>query len=197
MTKRILIAGVVGGIVMFVWGAVSHMVLPIGEMGLDSLPNEDALMSAMKSSIPGAGMYFFPGMDMHEEMSKEEEAAWTAKYKAGPTGLVVYHPGGEDALAPTMLVKELLSNVACALIAASIVSSAGGAFGKRVKIVAMLGLFAWFSISVSHWIWYRFPAAYAVGELLDQAIGWTLAGLAIAKIVKPSSPAGAMSRAAA
>ena len=31
---RIYIAGLIGGIVLFVWGAVSHMVLPVGEMGI-------------------------------------------------------------------------------------------------------------------------------------------------------------------
>src|SRR5689334_15512698 len=31
---RILLAGIVGGIVVFIWGAVSHMVLQVGDMGL-------------------------------------------------------------------------------------------------------------------------------------------------------------------
>jgi len=32
--SRILIAGLVGGIVVFIWSAFSHMVLPLGEAGL-------------------------------------------------------------------------------------------------------------------------------------------------------------------
>ena len=39
---RILIAGVIGGLVMFMWGAVAHMMLPIGEMGM-KLPTEPEL----------------------------------------------------------------------------------------------------------------------------------------------------------
>ena len=35
--SRILIAGLVGGVIVFVWGAFSHMVLPIGEMGLSTM----------------------------------------------------------------------------------------------------------------------------------------------------------------
>ncbi len=185
--KRILVPGIVGGIVMFIWGAVSHMALPIGEMGIQSLPNEEPVVAAMKQSIPAAGLYMFPGMASHNEMSKEEQAAWEAKYKAGPTGLLVYHPGGEQAMPPMMLVKELLSNIACALIVAMVLSKVGGTYGSRVVTVALLGLFAWLSVSASQWIWYRFPAAFSIGELIGQVVGWGLAGLAMAKMVKPAA----------
>ena len=50
---KILIGGVVGGIIIFFWGFVSHMVLPIGEMGIKQVPNEDALAAAMKADVPG------------------------------------------------------------------------------------------------------------------------------------------------
>ena len=40
---RILIGGLVGGIVLFFWGFVSHMLLPIGEMGLQSLAQKTPL----------------------------------------------------------------------------------------------------------------------------------------------------------
>jgi hypothetical protein len=35
--QRTFLAALVGGIVVFVWGAVSHMALPLGEMGLARL----------------------------------------------------------------------------------------------------------------------------------------------------------------
>jgi len=184
---RVLIPGIVGGIVMFIWGAISHMVLPIGEMGMQSLPNEDAVVSAMKQGISGPGLYFFPGMDMHKEMSKAEQAAWAAKYAAGPTGLLVYTPTGEQAMSPRHLLIELLSNIGAAIIAASLLVKISGSFASRALAVAMLGLFCWLSISVSYWNWYRFPAAFSLGEMLDQVIGWGLSGLALAKMVKPAA----------
>ena len=33
MTKRIFLAGLLGGIAMYVWTAIAHMVLPLGEAG--------------------------------------------------------------------------------------------------------------------------------------------------------------------
>ena len=37
MTKRIVIGGLAGGIVMFLWGAISHMALQLGDAGLSQL----------------------------------------------------------------------------------------------------------------------------------------------------------------
>ena len=37
---RILVAGLLGGIVMFLWGVVSHMVLGVGDRGVRLPINE-------------------------------------------------------------------------------------------------------------------------------------------------------------
>jgi len=48
---RILLAGVLGGIVMFVWTSIAHMALPLGEAGIGEIPNESVELSTMQSSI--------------------------------------------------------------------------------------------------------------------------------------------------
>ena len=183
--KRILIGGIVGGIVVFLWGAISHMVLPTGKMGIRSIPNEAAVVGAMRASIQEPGFYFFPGMDMSREPTPEEEKAWNAKYEAGPTGILVYQPTGSTPLAPGQLLTELLSGTLAALLAAFLVSHVAGGFGRRAMLVAMLGLFAWLSISISYWNWYRFPFSFTLTEAIDQVGGWLFGGLALAAIVKP------------
>jgi hypothetical protein len=70
--KKILIAGILGGIVAFLWSSFAHMVLPTGDMGVRSLPGEDAIVAAMKQSIHEPGLYFFPGMDMSRKLTPEE-----------------------------------------------------------------------------------------------------------------------------
>ena len=40
MAKRVLIAGVLGGIAMFLWSSIAHMVLPLGMTGIQEIPNE-------------------------------------------------------------------------------------------------------------------------------------------------------------
>jgi hypothetical protein len=185
--KRILIGGIVGGIVVFVWGFVSHVVLPLGHTGLRSLPGEEPVLAALSASVTDAGLYFFPGMDLEHEQTPEEEAAWTERYRTGPTGLIVYRPVGGEPMSPVQLVTELVSGTLAALVAAAVLSLTAASYGKRVLAVASLGLFAWLALSVSYWNWYGFPTPFIAAEGIDQVVGWLLAGLVMARIVPPAA----------
>lgn len=179
--KKVLLPGILGGLLVFIWSAIAHMVLPIGEMGLKSIPqNEDALLSAMKSNIQEPGLYFMPGIEMGKKPTTEQQSAWQAKYEAGPTALLVYHPTGEKAMSPGQLLRQLLFDVLCGLIAAFVVSLTVASLGMRALAVTLMGVFSWLSISVPHWNWYRFPGAFTIGEAIDGVIGWLLGGLLIA-----------------
>jgi hypothetical protein len=48
---RILLAGMLGEIVMFMWTSIAHMALPLGEAGINEIPNKPVVLSAMQSSI--------------------------------------------------------------------------------------------------------------------------------------------------
>ena len=93
---RILIAALVGGLVVLVWGIVAHMVLPLGEVGVHPLPAEESMVGPMRTALAEPGVYFFPAMDMDRKLSDEEQAAWEAKYRQGPTGILIYQPSGAD-----------------------------------------------------------------------------------------------------
>jgi hypothetical protein len=59
---RILLAGVLGGIMMFVWTSIAHMALSLAEPGINEIPNESAVLSAIQRSIgEKTGLYVFPG----------------------------------------------------------------------------------------------------------------------------------------
>lgn len=187
--SRTIIAALVGGLVVFAWGAFSHVVLPLGEAGILSLPSEDKVLPAMKEAIREPGLYFFPGMETGRAPTPEEQQAWEARYTAGPTGILVYHPGGEPPMSPRQLLTELGSNLAAALLAALGLGLLPGPGWRRVACVALMGVFGWLSISVSQWNWYRFPTTFMLAEGLDQTVSWLLAGLAMSAIVRPASPA--------
>ncbi len=184
---RIIIAAIVGGLVVFCWGFVSHTMLPIAEMGMhvDKLPGEASLRSAMTEHLPESGLYFVPGMDplLEGDPTKQwEEAA--DRMASGPVALMAVRKDGSSGMAKE-LGFEGLANISCAFVAALILWCIPCAFVCRVLVVMALGLFSWMSIDVSYVIWYGFPVEYAAGQLIDHLIGWLLAGLLIAAIVKP------------
>lgn len=178
---RAVIAGVLGGIVFFVWGAIAHMALPIGEMGMKEATAEDPVISAMKDNLPGAGVYMLPGLSAKQMDDATAVAAYSAKAVASPYAFVVYQPQGEDGMAMgDNLAKQAASDIASAIVVAWVLSLAVLPFGRRVLAAGALGLFSWLSVSVPYWNWYRFPTDFTLGSLLEQVVGWLIAGAVIA-----------------
>ena len=145
---RLIIAAILAGIVMFMWGALSHMVLGIGDAGIKSMPNEIAMTAAMKANLTEPGFYYLPGMDM-KTATEAEQAAWAAKYKEGPTAILIYNPKGEEAMSPRQFGVELGSDIAAALVVGMILTFAAVSFGRGVIISTLVGLTGWLSINVS------------------------------------------------
>ncbi len=187
--KKILIAGLLGGLVNFAWGAVFHMFLPLGKAGMSRLPNEDDALEAIRENVRGPGLYVFPWMEDPEDASAERKEAiekeWTEKYRRGPSGLMVLLPRDQDPLRPTQLLTEFASNVVCALVAAALLGQAVKA-GTGYAGCVLLGLFASVSIDVSYWNWFGFPTDFAKAAIVEQTAGWGLAGLAIGAILRRS-----------
>ena len=183
---RILLAGILGGAVAFVCGAIEHMVFQWQGRTFKQLPNDAALMEFLKKEVPDAGIYGFPdatGADKGEKAYAE----LNERYKKGPNGILLIGPTGEDMMGPKQLGLEALSVIFVALIAAWILTqlAPGTDYLQRWGIVLAIGVAGWLSISVSHGIWYRFPDAYVRDEFLCAIFEWGVAGLVIAAIAKP------------
>ena len=182
---RILLGGVVAGLLFFGWGYLSHEQLPIGRMGFSELPNEGVVMASVKLTVNKPGLYFFPWASA--KPTADEKTAWEEKYKAGPSGVLVVHPGGREPMTMKMLAIELVSDILAALLAAWVLSLMGVGYGARVGVVTAFGFFAWLTIEISYWNWYGFPRDYLLGQLIDQVGGSLIAALGMAAIVKPPS----------
>jgi hypothetical protein len=180
---KLLIAALVGGLIVFAWGAVAEMVTPLGRAGLSVLPDEGATTEGLRVSVPKTGMYLFPLAGMTG--TEAEQKAWKERVRRGPSGLIVYRSEGTDAFGRMMAV-EFVSNILAAFVATLVVSMIAG-YRRRVLAVVLLSFFAFCSLSLSYWNWYGFPADYVGAQLLTKAVGWLLAGLAIAKLV-PTRP---------
>ena len=73
---RILLAGLLGALVAFIWSSVLHMNPLTAALGLSTFNDkEDAVLAELRSQDLSPGLYFFPGMDMSKSMTKEQEAA--------------------------------------------------------------------------------------------------------------------------
>ena len=175
---RILLAGIIADLAMFVWSAVAHMMLPIGEMGMKVPSGQASALSALAPTTQGAGVYMYPSMPSEDWGDEGKMQAFAESAKGQPYAFVVYQPGGNpvNASMGPALGKQFASDVAAGVVLAWLLSLVAGGFARRVLVGAAAGLFAWLAISVPFWNWYMFPGDFTIGTLLEQVVGWTLAG---------------------
>lgn len=178
---RILIAGVLGAIVLFGWGFVAHMLLPIGEMGMHMPQNEDVVLEGIKTGLPTPGIYMLPSLDPEKWGDEAAMKPFVEKAKANPFAYVVVAPSPADPTTMTpQLVKQFGSDFIGSLLVAWLLAATAWGFGTRVLGAAGMGVFAWVATIVPMWNWYRFPTDYLIGGFIEQGVGWLLGGIAIA-----------------
>jgi hypothetical protein len=174
---------IVGAAVYFIWGMVSWMVLPWHDKTIKPLPEEQLITDTLKIVVTEPGMYFFPS-DRKADGAKIEEAAWSEKYKQGPVGVMAYSREGMEPMSPGKFVRAFIMNLVLAFLALTILSLCRDrvqGFIPRGLLVGLLGLLAGLATHGSYWNWFNFPLDFTVVGLLDETIGFTLMGLALAK----------------
>ena len=172
MNGRVVVAALLGGLTIWIWSALSHMVIGLGEMGVSKLPNEPATLAALDDTVKEGGLYIFP--------MEEDPAKWEAALANNPSGMMSIRPAGSPVAFGRRLGVEYTTNAIAAFLAIMLLGSATNALqtvGQRAVAGATLGAFATMSVDASYWNWYDFPTPYLVGAFLDQTIGWALAML--------------------
>jgi hypothetical protein len=195
MAKRIVLAGLLGGLALFLCETVAHMVLPLGEAGVKALPDEPAMAAAFKANIKEAGFYIFPMPDQSPGMTREQQQAAMQKamekMRAGPTGIMVIYPQGREVLLPSHLATQFGSDVLSMLLAAALLSWAIRlkTYGSRVLFVMLLGLLPALAVDVPQWNWYGFPAVYTLAQLVVHLAGFLAGGLLVARLSRAGAAA--------
>jgi hypothetical protein len=179
---RVLVAAIFGGIVMFIWGAVAHMMLGLGNPGIHQPVHEDAVLSSLHEGLGTTpGVYILPSFDPKQWNDQAARAAYAQKSRTSPYAWVVYLPQGEDMTNMSrQLPHQWASDTLASLALAFVMGLAAFGFAKRLGIAAAAAIFAWLSTMVPYWNWYRFPAALTWAALAEQLIGWLLAGAVMA-----------------
>jgi len=191
--KRVLLAGILGGIAMFIWTSVAHMATPLGMVGIKEIPNEQAVLNSMQSTLGGAkGFYFFPGMGVPMDAPASERRAAMNNYQAildkNPSGILIYKPAGGKAMEMSQLVIEFGLEVLEALLLALLISmTALRSFGSRLGFAFVVGMVAAITTNMSYWNWFSFPGSYTCAVMFTEAMKYIVAGSVIAWIAGRAS----------
>lgn len=190
MAKRILLAGVLGGIAMFVWSSLAHDVLPLGQVGISEIPAEPAVLSSMQTAMgQKSGLYLFPGWGLDANASRDQKKAameqYSQKLATSPSGMLIYHPPGAKGFSAGLLGFEFFTEVLEALLVVFLLAQTGlQSFAARVGFVTVAGVMAAITTNLPYWNWYGFPTNYTATYMMIEIIGYIVVGFVAAAIIK-------------
>src|SRR5438067_3622591 len=156
MTKRIVLAGILGAIVMFVWSSVAHIMTSLPAMGIQEIPNEQAVLTAMQAQIGQAhGFYIFPGFGLGPNATAAQRRAAMGSYQqkldASPSGMLIYRPAGARAMTTAQLGTEFLTELGEALLVVFLLSRTRlASYASRVGFIALAGVLAAITTNVPY-----------------------------------------------
>ena len=179
MAKKLIVGGLAGGVVLFIWGMVSWMVLPWHNVVMEKFADEDAVAAAISANIHGKGIYLYPGYD-----SAGDEAAIMEKMKRGPIVFAAVDDQGFTGMGKPMAVGFLLQVLAALLVTWIVLKTHGLTYWGKVCFVAVLALTAGVVSHLSYWNWMGFGGSYTLVMVADLGVSGLLAGLVIGKVAK-------------
>jgi|SRR5947209_325411 len=192
MNTRILLAGLLGGVVLFIWNFVAHDVLPLGELGVKTMSTEDAVTSALQTNLgDNPGFYIFPTGGLVPNATGEQKKAAMKKMEeqmaSNAFGVLVYRPKRVFNF-PKRLGIQFATDLAEALLAVFLLAQTRIAgFGGKVGFVLTAGILAAITTNIPYANWYGFPKDFTLGQILTQVIGFLLVGI-IAGLVSSRGP---------
>jgi hypothetical protein len=183
---RVVAGALLGAAVLFVWNAVSWMVIPWHHM--EAIDREDAVVRALQGAGLGHGVYAIPGLPDQPAPGDDAAAfeAWTERHRAGPLAMLVYDPEGHEPMPLNVFFVGFGLSFAVAMTAAiALALAARGNLGYpgRVTLVTLMGLFAGLGSHLAYWNWMNWPLRYCLELGADSAAGALLMGLVMAGVV--------------
>jgi len=167
---------------------MAWMALPLHTPTIERIPDESALTDTLKGQQLETGVYVAPGGE--EADMSDPDSEFSKRHNAGPIYVLVYQKEGAPVMGPKVLLGGFLIDLlAASLVACMLQCAAGGCccngYLARVGFVAGFGVFVALVGHLSYLNWMSFPLGYTIVFCVDVIVGWTLAGLAIAAVIKP------------
>jgi hypothetical protein len=160
--SKIITAGLVGGIILWVWGFIAWVVLPLHQTTLRPIPQEAEVVNSLRGSLPEAGAYQFPAMPREDERVAQE---------------------AQDAAMDRLIIFILAAGIVAWFLSRSTAAAEG--FISRVVYCGMIGVLIAIGTHLSSWNWMGLPGDWTTAQMIDSVVGWLLAGAGIASIIKP------------
>lgn len=184
MVQKIVKCGLIGGFVLFLWGAIAWTVLAWQGFHMKSFSNEIQVQTTIANNIEGSGIYILPSIHQYARGSTEYESAKT-RMSQGPFATVAVMAQGKNPCMVCSMISDLIVRIIAASLVTWLLLHSSGPHGikRSVKFITIIGVVVAIAATLPYVIWFGFPIGFAVVTMVEVTVGWFLAGLAIGKIL--------------
>jgi len=188
MNKMLAKCAFIGGIIVFVWGMISWMLLPWHTMAMNKFKDEQRVAEVIRENAPISGVYILPNMyrisgteeEIQKQMAKDAELM-----QKGPVMFSSICLTGMDVKSVSPFITSIIINIlAAGVITWMLMQTKGLKFMNQVGFITLGGVFVALVGDLPQWNWWGFAGNYIFVCMLDHVVGWFLAGLAMAKLMK-------------
>jgi hypothetical protein len=151
---------------VFFMSSLVHMVLPHHKNDYAPVPNEDAVMDALRAHNIPEGEYIMPHSRGAEHMKSDE---YQAKWKRGPAALLTIMPNQTFGMG-SQLLNWFVYLIVIGIFVAYISSRALAPGADYVQVFRMASTVAFLGYAGALWqqtIWYRHKASTSFKSTLD------------------------------
>lgn len=160
----------VAAVLVFVASSVIHMFLPYHRTDYGKVPNEDAVMEAMRGFDIPPGDYVVPHAGSPDVLKSEE---FRAKVKGGPVWFMTVLPSGDPFAMGTQLTQWFVYCVVVGVFAAYVASRAVGVGAEYLSVFRFAGCTAFVGYGLAHLqrsIWYNQAWSTTAKNVVDALI---------------------------
>ncbi|MCZ6531514.1 MAG: hypothetical protein O7A08_00965 [SAR324 cluster bacterium] len=191
MILRVIYGGALGAVVLMAFGYLYWALLLPPGTAIREVRDQPRLADALRSLLPAAGTYFIPHASASRQQSQgpRDGDHRPPPELRGAVAMVHFNPQGGNPLSAQTYFLSFAHFVLSAGLAALLLAVALPAlatYRRRAGFVFGLALFATFAVRLTDPIWYRLPWAYFLYSSLYLLVGWALAALVIAAVVRPT-----------
>jgi hypothetical protein len=171
--KKILIGGLVGGILLFAWQTVSWTVANLHEKGQQYTAKQDTILSFLNNAGLAEGSYMLPisapGTSM-EEMQKQMSAA-----QGKPWAMIRYYNKMDVGMGMNM-ARGAISNIIIVCLLCWLFAQMGsGSFSTYLLGSIAIGIICFTNGVYTGHIWY--PVHDINAHFIDALVSWGLVGV--------------------
>lgn len=179
--NRKIVSLIIGTLILFIWNALSWMVLPFHSNTLNSIPDNAINTELLKEHLTKDGVYHYPGFP--KDGTQQAFNDMESRIETGPRiTLMVYKHGKTELFSMSSFLGSMGINFVTVLLLYSLIQLSRVQTTKAIMLMSLFAaLIIGFTSDLAQMNWYLFPLSYTLLNMTDHLIPFLLIGILFSK----------------